>query len=90
MEETEPQFEEATPIEVQLIEYMAFSEEFKRHLTFRYYFDYQDRVKYRGGNIIPTLNFELQRTIDKISLPYFDGSTKCTTNSWMQKLDTYF
>ena len=69
---------------------MAFSEEFKICLTFKYYCDYQDRVKYRGGNIIPTKKFEMQRTIGKIPLPYFGGSAKCTTNSWVQKLDTYF
>ena len=39
---------------------------------------------------MPTQNIELQRTIGKISLPYFDGSAKCTSNSWVQKLDTYF
>ena len=64
--------------------------EFKRHLAFRDYYDYQDRVKCIGGNRIPTQKFELQRTIGKISLPYFDGSTKCIANSWVQKLDTYF
>ena len=32
----------------------------------------------------------MQRTIGKIPLPYFDGYTKCTANSWVQKLDTYF
>ena len=47
-------------------------------------------MKFRGGNRIPTQNFELQRTIEKISFPYFDGSAKCTANSWVQKIDTYF
>ena len=28
--------------------------------------------------------------IGTISLPYFDGSSKCTTRSWVQNLDTYF
>ena len=36
-----------------------------------------------------TQKFELQRTIGKITLPYFDGSAKCTANSWVQTLDTY-
>ena len=47
-------------------------------------------MKFKGGIRIPTQNFELHRTVGKISLPYFDGSAKCTTNSWVQKLDTYF
>ena len=40
MEETEVQFEGTTPIEGWLTKYMAFSEEFKIHLTFRDYCDY--------------------------------------------------
>ena len=54
VEESEVPFEGVTPIEFQLTEYTNFSEEFKRHLTFKYYCDYQERVKYKGGNIIPT------------------------------------
>ena len=37
-----------------------------------------------------TQKFELQRTIGKITLPYFDGSAKCTTNSWVKTIDTHF
>ena len=69
---------------------MAFNEDFKRNLTLIDYCDYQDRVKVRGGNRIPTQKFELQRAIGKISLPHFDGYAKFNANSLVQKLDTYF
>ena len=77
-------------MEVRLTEYISFSEDLKRNLNFRYYCDYQYKVKLRGGNKIPTQNFELLRTIGKNSLPYFNGYAKCTASSWVQKLYTYF
>ena len=83
VEEAEVPFEGLTPIEVWLTLYMDFSEELKINLNFIYYCYYQEKVKYKGFNRIPTQNFELQRTIGKISLPYFDGSAKCTANSWV-------
>lgn len=30
------------------------------------------------------------RKVSKISLPSFDGSTKCSARAWVQNLDTYF
>ena len=33
---------------------------------------------------------DLQKVVGKVTLPYFDGSKKCPTRSWVQKLDTYF
>ena len=35
-------------------------------------------------------NFELRNSIGRITLPYFDGTSKCIVNSRIQKLDTYF
>jgi hypothetical protein len=37
-----------------------------------------------------TQNFELHRTIGKVTIPKFDGGSKCSARSWVQKLDTYF
>jgi hypothetical protein len=28
--------------------------------------------------------------VGKLTIPYFDGSSKCTTKAWVQKLDTYY
>ena len=35
-------------------------------------------------------NNDLQHTMGRIFLPAFDGSSKCTTKSWVEKLDIYF
>lgn len=35
-------------------------------------------------------NVDLQKVVGKVTLPYFDGSSKCLARSWVQKLDTYF
>jgi hypothetical protein len=34
-------------------------------------------------------NYELERRMGKIEIPYFDGTTKMTAQAWVQKLDTY-
>ena len=35
-------------------------------------------------------NHYLMRKMAKLSIPSFDGSTKCSERAWVQKLDTYF
>jgi len=35
-------------------------------------------------------NKDLQRIIGKITLPNFDGSTRCFARAWVHRLDTYF
>jgi hypothetical protein len=42
----------------------------------------QPRTNHRGS-------FEFERRAGKIEIPYFDGTTKMTAQSWVQKLDTY-
>ena len=32
----------------------------------------------------------MKNAIGRISLPYFDGTSKCKVSSWIHKLDTYF
>ena len=39
---------------------------------------------------MPAQNFELKNVIGKIYFPYFDGTSKCTVSSQIQKSDTYF
>ena len=39
---------------------------------------------------MPYHKFELRNAIGRITLHYFDGTSKCTVSSWIQKLDTYF
>jgi hypothetical protein len=35
-------------------------------------------------------NIDFIQKVGKLTIPSFDGSSKCTTISWVQKLDTYY
>jgi hypothetical protein len=35
-------------------------------------------------------NLDFIRKVGKLTIPYFDGSSKCTTRAWVQKRDTYY
>jgi hypothetical protein len=37
-----------------------------------------------------TQNFELHHTLGKVTIPSFDGGSKCYVRSWVQKLNSYF
>ena len=44
----------------------------------------------RGAMRVVSQNSELQCTLGKVTIPNFDGSSKCTARAWVQKLDIYF
>ena len=44
----------------------------------------------RGFNRAFNQNYELQRTVGKLTIPNFDGTCSCLVRIWVQKLDTYF
>ena len=46
----------------------------------------QPRIFNRGF----TQNYELQKTVGRLTIPNFEGSRGCSTRMWVQKLDTYF
>jgi len=48
------------------------------------------RNKPKGTKKAMMQNHELQKTLGKVTIPCFDGSSKCLARSWVQKLDTYF
>ncbi|KAH9302444.1 hypothetical protein KI387_014027 [Taxus chinensis] len=68
--------------------YRTLSEGFRDNMPFQEYCkmkigsrprrDYQPQVP------------EFQKRLGQISIPHFDGSRKCTAQSWIQKLKTYF
>ena len=37
-----------------------------------------------------TQNYELLKTVGRLTIPNFDGSRGCSARIWVQKLDTYF
>ena len=71
-------------------EYLTLNEEYQKDLTFKEFFDLWYKTNPRGGFHNHNQNYEIKNVIWSISFPYIDGSSKCTTSSWVQKLDTYF
>jgi hypothetical protein len=67
-------------------EYYNLDMKVQRQMTLEKYcqlkFRNQPRMNHRGI-------FEFERRVGKIEIPYFDGTTKMTTQAWVQKLDTY-
>ena len=59
-------------------------------MSFVEFCNLQRRNMPRGGNKNFNNNYELQRTMGKLTVPNFDGSSKSTAKAWVQKLDTYF
>jgi hypothetical protein len=59
-------------------------------MTFAEFCSFKGRNRPRFFNKGPTQSYELQCTVGKLTLPYFDGTSKCTARAWVQKLDTYF
>jgi hypothetical protein len=59
-------------------------------MTFVEFCSFKGRNRPRFFNRGPTQSYELQCTVGKLTLPYFDGTSKCTARAWVQKLDTYF
>ena len=70
--------------------YQTFSEECRRDLPFRDFYETQYRGQPRGTSRLPYQNYELKNAIGKITLSYFDRTSKSSVSSWIQKMDTYF
>jgi hypothetical protein len=67
-------------------EYYALSAGFQRQVTL----DQYCRIKFRGKpKQYQRPNYELERRVGKMEIPYFDGSSKVVAQAWVQKLDTY-
>ena len=70
--------------------YQSLSEECKRDLPFRDLCETQFRENPRGAARNSYQNYELNNSIGKTTLPYFDGTSNCSVSSWIQKMDTKF
>ena len=75
-------------LEVYFEEYKVMSVEFKVSISFFQYSHFKYRSKPKGFNKMQVQNFELQHTLGKVTLPSFDGTSKCTARSWVHKLET--
>jgi len=75
--------------------YLAYLKEYRRLgndvqavISFTDFCHLKQKNRPRGAKRTP--NHELQKTLGKVTIPNFDGSSKCSTRTWVQKLDTYF
>ena len=59
-------------------------------MSFSDFSNMKSRNRPRNFNKGFTHNYELQKTIGKLTIPNFDRSRRCSTRIWVQKLDTYF
>jgi hypothetical protein len=51
---------------------------------------YRNRPKEaQRGNMQPQ-NMDFIKKVGKLTIPSFDGSSRCSAQAWVQKLDTYF
>ena len=59
-------------------------------MPFSYFCNMKTRNQPRNFNRGFTQNYELQKTVGRLTITNFDGSRGCPTRIWVQKLDTYF
>jgi hypothetical protein len=59
---------------------------FQRQITLDQFYGLKFRNK---PKIYHRSSYEFECRARKMEIPYFDGSTKMTTQAWVQKLDTY-
>jgi hypothetical protein len=78
------------PYDVYLLEYMDLGDDFHSAMSFIDFCNMKSRNRPRGFNRAFNQNFELQRTMGKLTIPSFDGSSNCIARIWVHKLDTYF
>jgi hypothetical protein len=84
------QVEQDEPFGAYLEEYRRLGDDFHSAMSFAEFCNLKCRNRPRGAMKEMTQNFELQRTLGKVTIPNFDGTSKCSARSWVQKLDTYF
>jgi hypothetical protein len=80
--------EQDEPLAAYFQEYKAMDLDLRETMTFSEFCSFKGRNKPRFFNRDPTQSYELQRTVGKLTLPYFDGTSKCTARAWVQNLDT--
>jgi hypothetical protein len=72
------QVEQDEPLAAYFQEYKAMDVDLRKAMTFAEFCSFKGRNRPRFFNRGPTQNYELQRTVGKLNLPYFDGTSKCT------------
>jgi hypothetical protein len=75
-------------------EYAALGRDFHQDMTLVEYCGLRLRNRskepQRGQQQQQGHNIDFIRKVGKLTIPSFDGSSKCTTRAWVQKIDTYY
>jgi hypothetical protein len=76
-------------------EYAALGRDFHQDMTLVEYCGLRlrnrPREPQRGGSQQQQgHNIDFIQKVGKLTIPSFDGSTKCTARAWVQKLNTYY
>jgi hypothetical protein len=77
------QVEQDEPYRAYLEEYRRLGDDFHSAMSFAEFCNMKRRNRPRGPMRAMTHNFELQRTIGKVTIPNFDGGSKCSARSWV-------
>ena len=74
--------ESEEPFGAYIEEYKALGDEFHLAMNFSNVCNMKSRNRPRGFNRAFNQNFELQRTLGKLTIPNFDGTSSCSARSW--------
>ena len=75
--------EPSEPFGAYLQEYRDLGDEFHLGMTFSDFCNMKSRNRPRGFNRAFNQNFELQRTLGRLTIPNFDGTSNCSARIWV-------
>ena len=84
------QVEPSEPFGAYLQEYMDLGDKFHAAMSFSYFCNMKSRNKPMNLNKGSNHNYELQKTLGRLTIPNFDGTHRGSVRIWVQNLDTYF
>ena len=82
--------EPSEPFGAYLQEYRDLGDEFHVAMSFLDFCNIKRRNRPRNFNRGFIQNYELQKTLGRLTIPNFEGTHGCSARIWVQKLDTYF
>jgi len=81
--------EPSEPFGAYLQEYRDLGDEFRVAMYFSYFCNMKSRNRPRNFNRGFNQNYELQKTLGRVTIPNIDGARGGSARIWVQKLDTY-
>ena len=84
------QVEPREPFGAYLQEYRDLGDEFHAAMSFSNFCNMKSRNRPRNFNKGFNHNYEMQKTLGRLTIPNFDGARRGSARIWVQKFDTYF